>query len=172
MRYLLVLAVLCGAPAFAEVVLGDPNATLTDSVTAQPMGTRFLQQAGSSLLDALMAVFTAAGGFLIIWLRAQAQSSKLAKAMLVVSEYLAGAGKRLMEGLAPEVKAALANDGVIDAVERGKLYAKGVELVMTELPAWVQGILKSSFGAGLITTLHGKVAEVVDANLVALSPPK
>lgn len=154
---LALLSVFLALPAFAQ-----------DATTAPGFLAQALQAAGSPLVDlvctGLLALFAVVGRLA----HNANQTNLLARAASIATDYIGGAVKHLLEGLAPDIKADLANDGVIDATERQHLLEKALLLVQAELPAWVQAVLKSGFGAGLMTMLKGKVASALDAHIAAM----
>lgn len=158
-----------GAPA-AGFTFADVQLPAADGSFVNPPAPTFLEKflgtVGGPLLDILQLALLGALGMLGKWLHAHEQTSKLAKAMAIVNDYVSNASKHLLEGIAPDVKDAIA-DGVISPAERAALIAKGVDLLKKELPDWVQSIMNSGFGDGLTTLLSGKVATAVDAHLAA-----
>lgn len=152
MRTLILVAALCAAPAFAQA-----------AVQPQPLA----QEIGPTLVDLALAGIIALGALAGRLAHIATKTGKLNSALVVATEYINGAVKGLLEQLAPDIKADLANDGVIDANERGHLLDKAFLLVKADLPLPVQKILATSFGEGLMTMLEGKIASALDAHLTA-----
>lgn len=169
MPTLLLLALLHADPAAlpaSPVSLGSGMLTPTQPSTLASIA----QAINGPLVDLVEGVLLALLALAARWTHVNAQDSKLKQAMAFVVSYVTNASKHLVEGLAPEIKAALANDGVIDTGERAALIAKGVALTKAELPAWVQTILNSGFGAGITTFLSGAFATELDKHLDAAAP--
>lgn len=163
MRKFALVAFICvAAPALAQ-----------DAAPAQPSPVTALQSvakdAGPVVVDAIEALAVVLLALLSRLAHTANQSSALGRAVTIAADYISGASKHLLEGLAPEIKADLANDGVIDAAERQHLLDKLILLVKAELPSPVQAILASGFGAGLETMLRGKIASALDAHLATVA---
>lgn len=156
--------------AFADVQLPASDGSFANPEPPSAL-SRLLATVGGPLFDVLQLALLGLFGLLGKWLHANEQTNKLAKAMAVVNDYVLNATKHLLEGLGPDLKAAL-EDGVISPAERAALIAKGVSLLKLELPSWVQKIMDSGFGDGLTTLLSGKVASAIDAHVAAPASPK
>lgn len=129
---------------------------------------KFAQRIGPPLLDLLGLGLLALIGYATTALRSYQGNNMLAKAGVVVGDYVLNATKHLLEGLAPHIKAALADDGKIDANERKRIIDEGVKVLRAELPPWVQNVMQGNFGDGLGKLLEGKVANAVDGHLAKM----
>lgn len=128
-----------------------------------------LQTVADPLTDLLKMALIALTGLGFRALLTLTANWRFGAAIASVTNYVQNATKHLLEGLAPDIKADLQNDGVIDANERKALITKALALLEAELPAWIQPALSSKLGTGVATYLSGMVASALDGHLTALA---
>lgn len=128
-----------------------------------------LQYVVAPLIPVVGALIVAGLGKLVQFLHAKEGESKLLKALGIGAELVSTSVSHVVDGLKPELQAALA-DGKIDDAERAALKAKALELLKKELPAGVQGVLSTALGPALETWLSGKVSQAIDAKEPAANP--
>lgn len=160
LRITLTCGLLFSIAAFAQAVVQPEPESKVDQAA---------QQLGPPIIDTvvtLLGVLAVVGARVLLAVHANA---KLAHAMTVTLEAIGGVIKHLVEGLAPDVKAALANDGVIDPAERGALISKGLGLLKAELPAPVLKALQTSYGQTLEKVLISKLAGALDAHIAEVA---
>ncbi|MBK7864362.1 MAG: hypothetical protein IPJ65_38330 [Archangiaceae bacterium] len=121
-----------------------------------------LQYVVAPLIPVIGALVVAGLGKLVQLLHAKQGESKLLGALGVGAELVSTSVSHVIDGLKPELQAALA-DGKIDDAEKATLKAKAMELLKKELPAGVQGVLSTTLGPALETWLSGKVTQAISA---------
>ncbi len=154
---------------FYGVASAQGVANVGAPVAAPSFFAGLLQNVGDTLVDVLKGALVGLIAFGMNWLRVHTANMKLAGAIATGTEYLQKVMVHLSEGLAPKVKEALANDGVIDAAERKGLIESGTALVLAELPPSL-GLIAKVMGDGFKSWLGGSVAgavdKLIDANVV------
>lgn len=126
-----------------------------------------------TLLQYVLAPTIPALGAGLLWLivhgaallRTKANGNKVMLALATGVDWVSNAVKTVVDQLAPEIQAALANDGVIDVAEKAKLRADALALVTKLLPAPLQSILTSQFGQSAMTWVQGQVSAALDKHL-------
>lgn len=139
-----------------------PGPTVDGSVGSHVLNA-FLQYVLPPLVMAIAALIGLAFKRLSDFLHVKAKGSEVGTALVAGADFVMTAVQHTISGLAPDVKAALANDGKIDSAEREQLKTKALALIKAELPAGIGAVLGGVMEGGLGTWLSGKAEQAIDA---------
>lgn len=117
----------------------------------------------------LVTGLTALGALLGRLIHSHTNNSKVLTALATGADYIGTAVSHIMGGLQADVKAALANDGKIDAAELEGIKTKALALVKAEMPAALKTVA-DALGPAFETWLSGKVGQAVAAEVGPLQP--
>lgn len=157
---LALMSVLFALPALAD----DAAAVVAAPQSAGALlANAFMQYVLPALVTALAAFAAMALKKLSDFLHVKAEGSQLATALVSGSDFVTTAVSHVISQLAPDVRAALANDGRIDETERALLKAKALQLIRAELPDGIKAVLGAAMQGGLETWLSGKAEQAIAA---------
>lgn len=158
----LVVAGLCllAAPASADTAVG----IVVDNSETPTAFEKVVSKVQGPLIDLIGTALLGLIAMAAVALKSYQGNNAFAKAGVVVTTYALNGAKHLVEGMSAELKVVLA-DGKVTTDERKQLVDKLVALMLAELPDWVQKVMTTGFGEGLMTVLKGKAATAVDAQL-------
>lgn len=145
---------------FADVMLVDGEGFT--NVVAPPAASPVATNVHEALVDLLMAVATGLLALGAAWVRAHAQNSKFAGALMKGTELVETYVAKAEVELKPMFKSFL-SDGKIDALEAQQLKAKVLEIVKRDMPASLWSTLQSGFGPAVDGWLSGKIEQAVEA---------
>jgi hypothetical protein len=153
------LMLLFRGAAFAQEP--GPGPTAADGSVGSKVLNVFLQYALPPIVTALAAIIVWALKKLGDYLHAKADGSKVGQALVVGTDFIGAAVSHVVAGLAPDVRAALADDGVISEAERNALKSKAIALIKAELPDGIKAVLGGVMQGGLDTWLSGTAEKAI-----------
>lgn len=157
MRWLLAV----GAAVFALPVFAQETAPAPAGSAGATVLNTFVQYLLPPIVTALAAAVAWALKKLSEYLHAKTEGSKVGQALVTGSDFIGTAVSHVIAGLAPDVRAALENDGKIDEAERAALKQKAMVLIKADLPEGIRVVLGGALGAGFETWLAGKAEQAI-----------
>lgn len=158
---LAVIAVLLLLNGVAFAQEPGPGPTVADGSVGSHVLNAFLQYALPPIVTALAGIIVWALKKLGDYLHAKADGSKVGQALVVGTDFVGAAVAHVVAGLAPDIRAALADDGRISEVERAGLKSKAMALIKAELPDGIKAVLGGVMQGGLDTWLSGTAEKAI-----------